>query len=263
MNHNFRLLLIMLIMLIVAFADVCIADTFDERYESWRQYVLEFGDYAGMELSGDEAQALIMMGPNITHKIITKICEEGNMHMQWALQMLLRRVAGITFPNYLSTPSELAQNRDLACQWDREQAFKKEQHFDELWLTFAEQDRHGEFMGRSFLDRVKSDQIKAISKHGIFALPFCIKTVRDENSSEMFAVFLKVSRRSSDYDLFYKDPTALLSRKEQKLEYIVGWWSAEKTRYINLSALYKRIDDLVTGIEDALSENSVGGNVES
>ena len=49
MNHNFRLLLIMLIMLIVAFADVCIADTFDERYESWRQYVLEFGDYAGME----------------------------------------------------------------------------------------------------------------------------------------------------------------------------------------------------------------------
>ncbi|MCI5134257.1 MAG: hypothetical protein D3920_04115 [Candidatus Electrothrix sp. AW2] len=224
------------------------ADSFEEKYESWREYVLMYGNYAGMETSGREAAALIDMGSNVTNKLLLKICTEEDTHMQWALQILLRRISMITMEYPLSTPENLFLNKETVCRQLQEDHFpKKAMNFREDIDTFnkVEPMEASASSSLSLLNRIKTQKIRSISNNGVYALPFCIQKLSQENSEEIFAVFLNMARRIDDYDVFVRNSSATYVNHDDKLQYIIQWWAEEKEKYTELPVLYEQINNLV------------------
>lgn len=83
------------------------AQTTLEHLSNWRAHIIEKGNYAGVELSGDDYRSLVSKGPNILTTLFAEYEKENDPHVLAYYGILIHRVSGIRFFSYCKKPKKI------------------------------------------------------------------------------------------------------------------------------------------------------------
>jgi hypothetical protein len=81
-------------------------------------------------------------------------------------------------------------------------------------------------------------------RYGIYALPFLINEIRDNNSAECFSAFLIITFHRDLYASHYDDPRKLYPTTSDKMSFIRTWWRENKQKLTQLRDLSDKIRTL-------------------
>jgi hypothetical protein len=73
--------------------------------------------------------------------------------------------------------------------------------------------------------------------YGVYALPFLIKEIRDNNSAECFNAFLIITFHRELYSSNYENPRQFYPTISGKMSFIQAWWSQNRFKFSELGIL--------------------------
>jgi hypothetical protein len=77
--------------------------------------------------------------------------------------------------------------------------------------------------------------------YGVYAFPFLIKEIRDNNSAECFNAFLIITFHRELYSSHYENPRQFYPTISDKISFIQDWWSQNRLKFSALGTLSDNI----------------------
>jgi len=103
--------------------------------------------------------------------------------------------------------------------------------------------------------RIMPDKFRPISYFGIYSLPFLIREMRTNASSEVFALTISKANHPAA-SLYWGKHWQQFTTHAEKIQEVRNWWSAEHTKFNELHPLYEKIDAAVKALPDLPMETN-------
>lgn len=247
---------------------------------AWIEHATSHGNFAGVETSGPEFEALQKIGPNVLPALFFVLRETEDRHVRWSLFGAIHGIGRVFVYKHYDNPKDWYAPEDyenpsliesatkspliLKCVdgWKQDQEWKEEAKLLLQWWDDREIDRINQitlaslrslerrlktdegFNEKSLLDRVRIREGRTVWSFGVYALPSIVREIGQSDTPELFCIFLGNAARD-EYVPFYESKGALYPSRKEKVEYIKRWWKDEKSKYSELTDLYKEIDSAV------------------
>lgn len=179
---------------------------------------------------------LLSIGPNLTPLIVEELRTETDHLRQYKLIILLDRVSGINLyylsgaENYYDATPAL-KSRFIA-QWDSGSYLKASELLKSEWK---------DPVGGIAPEKVDPKSTIPIRRYGVYALPFIVESLKQRNSSAVFAAYLMITGESDQYTKYIENPSKMFQTQDDKLSHIKAWARRNETKFDKLGALYTRI----------------------
>jgi hypothetical protein len=179
---------------------------------------------------------LLSIGPNLTPFIVEEFRTETERYRQFILIYLLNKISGINL--YFSigdvyvwdaTPELI---KKFIAKWDSGDYLRASELLASEWKDPVD---------RGVSEKVDPDSIMPIRRYGIYALPFIIESLKQRNSSAVFAAYLIITDESDQYAKYIENPSKMFQTQDDKLSHIKAWARKNETKFDKLGALYTRI----------------------
>jgi hypothetical protein len=221
-----------------------------ETYTQWQKAIAEMGELDGRFFDTNfwlplrtPVEELFRIGANATPFIVEQMRAETNTWTLYKQYVLLKRIGKINLnlihgSNEVGRETRLRLRDEFVHQWDSG-VFQRPDGRLALARRQVDEDNP--------IENVDITRLFPFFYHGIYALPYLIRTLKEHNSPELFAAFLSTSG-DSDYSEFRKRPLDLFPSHFEKLARIKEWWNRESTKFNQLHPLYENIDREVKAI---------------
>lgn len=236
------------------FSQATYGQTFEELYQDWKQRVIE-DDLLSWPTDCEEADELIALGPNNTFPLINKLKTDvihgrsDQSYLRNGILALLRYSSGVylTEPEYTTAPMTGIQIQTLIQRLeesDTESFIENEvAYLSANYQNFKRDREGGAFLGVPLSKiLIKSSDIRRIWFNGVFALPFMVTVIANDNDPVIFLAFLNVTMSSDEYMQFSNNPDSVFSSKEEKKNLIRLWWEGARHTFSELPELQNQLD---------------------
>lgn len=181
-------------------------------------------------------QELVSFGPNLLPFLVEELRTETNRLRLYRLILLVNRVSGINlyydsgYENYYAAAPDLAAH--FLSAWDSGQYANASVVLGRVWKD------------PDTAQRIDPKSITPVRRYGVFAIPFIAESLRQQESSELFAAFLIITGETDLYTKYINDPSGSMATRGEQLAFITAWARKHVDKVDRLHGLHERIRSL-------------------
>jgi hypothetical protein len=179
---------------------------------------------------------LLSIGPNLTPLVVEELRTTTDRLHQYILIMLLNKISGINLyfsigDVYVWDVTPMLKDQFIA-KWDSGVYPRASELLASEWKDTVD---------GGMPEKVDPDSIMPIRRYGIYALPFIVESLKQRNSSEIFAAYLIITGESDQYAKYIENPSTMFQTQDDKLSHIKTWARSNETKFDKLGAIYTQI----------------------
>jgi hypothetical protein len=179
---------------------------------------------------------LLSIGPNLTPLVVEELRTSTDRYRQYLLLHLLSKISGITLyfaigDVYLEDAAPELIKKFIA-KWDSGAYLRASELLASEWKDTVD---------GGMPEKVDPDSIMPIRRYGIYALPFILESLKQRNSSEIFAAYLMIIDEPFLYAEYIENPSKMFRTQGDKLLHIKGWARRTETKCDRLGAIHTQI----------------------